>query len=152
FLMLKNRDSFPEISRRVGTRFSGNGDLLTILLNAKQRVNGKKVPRIFETGYGPVITSTIHVKDKLEGGQGRGFYIQDAGLPDFGNWIFESIDIGRILKRGGRFARRILKQVLGFITNSDISADISDLLGPAVASSSTLPLLAMGRDVPDGRM
>jgi cholesterol oxidase len=152
FLMLKNRDSFPEMSRRVGTRFSGNGDLLTILLNASQKVNGKKVPRIFETGYGPVITSSIHVKDKLEGGKGRGYYIQDAGFPDFGNWIFESIDIFRILARGGRFARRVLKQALGFITDSDIGAEVSDLLGPARVSSSTLPLLAMGRDVPDGRM
>ena len=152
FLMLKNRANFPRLSRRLGTRFSGNGDLLALMLNAKERVEGKKVPRIFETGYGPVITSTIHVKDRLEGGQGRGFYIQDAGFPDFGNWIYEMTDVMRLIKRGERFAKRILKQAMGFITDSDISAELADLLGPAERSSSTLPLLGMGRDVPDGRM
>jgi cholesterol oxidase len=152
FLMLKNRASFPDVSRRLGTRFSGNGDLLTIMLNAKQRVDGKRVPRVFETGYGPVITSTIHVKDRLEGGQGRGYYIQDAGFPDFGNWIYEMTDVMRLLQRGKRFTKRILLQAMGLITDSDISAELADLLGPAERSSSTLPLLAMGRDVPDGRM
>jgi cholesterol oxidase len=38
------------------------------------------------------------------------------------------------------------------ITDSDIGAEVSDFLGPARTSSSTLPLLAMGRDVPNGRM
>ena len=152
FLMLKNRDSFPGLSRRLGTRFSGNGDLLAILLNAKQRVNGKEVPRIFETGYGPVITSAIHVKDKLEGGQGRGFYIEDAGFPDFGNWIYEMYDAPRNIPRLIRFVLRLVSQAFGFITDSDLSAEVADLLGPARASSTTLPLLAMGRDVPDGKM
>jgi cholesterol oxidase len=152
FLMLKNRSNFPGLSKRLGTRFSGNGDILTILLNARTGPGYNRVPRIFETGYGPVITSTIKVKDRLEGGEGRGFYIQDAGFPDFGNWIYEMLDAAGVLKRGIRFAKRIVRQALGIITDSDLSAEMADVLGPAVRSSSTLPLLGMGRDVPDGRM
>ena len=152
FLMLKNRSRFPKLGKALGTRFSGNGDILTILLNARTGPGYNRVPRIFETGYGPVITSTIKVKDKLEGGEGRGFYIQDAGFPDFGNWIFEILDSAGLLTRGARFAKRVVRQALGIITDSDLSAEVADVLGPAVTSSSTLPLLGMGRDVPDGRM
>jgi cholesterol oxidase len=62
------------------------------------------------------------------------------------------IGVGGVLRRGARFVKRLAKQAVGIITDSDISAEVADFLGPARASSSTLPLLGMGRDVPDGRM
>ena len=37
FLLLRNRASFPGLSTALGTRFSGNGDLLTFLLHARDR-------------------------------------------------------------------------------------------------------------------
>lgn len=35
FLLLKSREAFPGLSDALGTRFSGNGDLLTFLMRAR---------------------------------------------------------------------------------------------------------------------
>ena len=86
-LLLRNRSAFPRISRKLGTRFCGNGDLLTLALNCAEVVDGVRVPRIVDPGYGPVITSTARVPDALDGGEGRGFYLQDAGYPQHLAWI-----------------------------------------------------------------
>ena len=40
-LLLRNRSAFPRMSRKVGTRFCGNGDLLTIALNCAEEVDGR---------------------------------------------------------------------------------------------------------------
>ena len=86
-LLLRNRSAFPRISRKLGTRFCGNGDLLTLALNCAEEVDGVRVPRIVDPGYGPVITSTARVPDALDGVEGRGFYLQDAGYPQHLAWI-----------------------------------------------------------------
>ena len=62
-LLLRNRSAFPRISRKLGTRFCGNGDLLTFAQNTHETVNGVRRGRAIEPGYGPVITSTIRVPD-----------------------------------------------------------------------------------------
>jgi len=36
--------------------------------------------------------------------------------------------------------------------NSELSAQIADLIGPGEGSIGSMPLLAMGRDIPDGKM
>ena len=89
YLLLKNRASFPGLSERLGTRFCGNGDLLTFAQKTHETVNGVRRGRAIEPGYGPVITSTIRVPDKLEGGPGRAYYLQDGGYPDTINWMME---------------------------------------------------------------
>ena len=86
-LLLRNRAAFPRLSRRLGTRFCGNGDLLTLAINTREMVDGKPTPRIVDPGYGPVITSTARMPDALDGGEGRGFYLQDAGYPQQLAWI-----------------------------------------------------------------
>src|SRR5919204_142810 len=67
-LLLRNRAAFPRMSRRLGTRFCGNGDLLTLAINCREMVDGKPTPRIVDPGYGPVITSTARMPDALAGG------------------------------------------------------------------------------------
>ena len=79
FLLLKNRSAFPRISRRLGTRFGGNGDLLTFAVRTSEEVGGERVPRVIDPGYGPVITSAIRVGDELDGEEGRGFYLEGGG-------------------------------------------------------------------------
>ena len=86
-LLLRNRSAFPRISRKLGTRFCGNGDLLTLAINCAEQVDGRRVPRIVDPGYGPVITSTARMPDALDGHEGRGFYLQDAGYPQHLAWI-----------------------------------------------------------------
>jgi cholesterol oxidase len=152
YLLLKNRANFPGLSDRLGTRFCGNGDLLTFAKRTHENVNGKRRARVIEPGYGPVITSTIRVKDKLEGGRGRAFYIQDGGYPEIVNWIAEAGDQPAGFVRAIRLVWRLLKLWLRRGGSSDIGADIARFIGPAPVSSTTLPLFAMGRDIPDGTM
>ena len=107
---------------------------------------------MIEPGYGPVIASTIRVKDALEGGPGRAYYIQDGGYPETINWIIEAGDQPAALVRAARFAWRLVKLYLKRAGSSDVGADLSRLIGSAPVSSTTLPLFAMGRDIPDGTM
>jgi cholesterol oxidase len=152
FLLLKNRANFPGLSERLGTRFCGNGDLLTFVMRAHETVDGKRRGRQMEPGFGPVITSTIRVKDALEGGPGRAYYVQDGGYPETINWMIEAGDQPAALVRAVRFAWRLLKLYLRRGGSSDVGADLARLIGPTPTSSTTLPLFAMGRDIPDGNM
>jgi cholesterol oxidase len=115
-------------------------------------VGGERRGRLIEPGYGPVITSTIRVKDALEGGPGRAYYVQDGGYPDTINWIMEAGDQPAALVRAVRFAKRLVRLWLRLGGSSDIGADLARLIGRTPVSSTTLPLFSMGRDIPDGTM
>jgi len=56
YLLLRNRSVFPLISAALGTRFSGNGDLLSVVADAHRRVGGRSLPRHLDPSVGPVIT------------------------------------------------------------------------------------------------
>ena len=149
YLLLRNRDAFPGLSRRLGTRFGGNGDLLTFALKARHPDGS---PRIVDPGYGPVITSAIRMPDELDGGEGRGFYVQDAGYPEFLSWVIHATQGPGALWRWRRVAARILFSLLRRQPEVDLSAEVSSLLSDTGFSAGSLPLLGMGRDIPDGRM
>jgi cholesterol oxidase len=154
YLLLRNRAAFPRLGAALGTRFSGNGDLLTFLHHGRERVEGTGVPRPFNPEFGPVITSAIRVPDTLDGGGdvGRGFYIEDGGLPQFLDWVAQSAGAPFVAARLAAFlARRAWAHARGK-PRSNISADISALVGGGTLSATMLPLLSMGRDVPDGTM
>jgi cholesterol oxidase len=154
YLLLKNRSAFPHIGDKLGTRFGGNGDLLALALKAKDTQNGQQVTRILDPSYGPVITSSVRVPGQEDGGEGRGFYIQDAGYPDFINWMAEIFQtIPTLWGLRIYLTRLICAWVNGTgPQDSDLSSEISRLLGTNAVSSGSLPLLGMGRDIPDGRM
>jgi cholesterol oxidase len=147
YLLLRDREHFPALSHTIGTRFSGNGDLLTFLLRAKDRAR----VRPLDASRGPVITSSIRLPDELDGsGAGRGAYIQDGGYPAFVNWMVEEADFAHEIARMVRLA---LERFRGFISHAPetrTSKELSDLIGDGALSVSSLPLLGMGRDVPDG--
>ena len=151
-LLLRNRSAFPRISRKLGTRFCGNGDLLTLALNCDEEVDGKRVPRIVDPGYGPVITSTARVPDALDGGEGRGFYLQDAGYPQHLAWILHVLAAPQTLWHWRDHGWYLVKNWLRGSPDTDVTGHIADLLESAELSAGGLPLLGMGRDVPDGRM
>ena len=148
YLVLKNqkRGLFPHISKKLGTRFCGNGDLINFALKSQ---------RIIDGSYGPVITSTIRMPDQLDGGEGRGFYLQDAGYPDFVNWMLEMTQAPGNIKGQLLFIVRWLWASIRKtgLVDSNLSEEISELLfGKTEISSTLLPLLGMGRDLPDGIM
>ncbi|MCW3037221.1 MAG: hypothetical protein JWM17_2533 [Actinobacteria bacterium] len=151
YLMLKNRSMFPRMSSMLGSRFSGNGDFLGFVLKAIRKENGIDAPRILDPSYGPVITSFARSPDFVDGGDGRGFYIEDAGYPQFVNWLVEQGLPGQAL-RVGRF---LLRRAWGYLTQeakSEIGSSLGGALGRNLFTATTMPLLGMGRDVPDGTM
>ncbi|WP_163507051.1 GMC oxidoreductase [Fodinicola acaciae] len=144
YLLLRNRDSLPNLSSALGTRFCGNGDLLGLVLESPDTLNAST---------GPVITSTIRVPDTLDGGNGRGYYIQDGGFPGFVDWIAETGGVIGPSKRIAKFAmERLMHKLAGGPRQSQIGTQIAGLVGDGRFSSGALPLLGMGRDVPDGRL
>lgn len=151
FLLLKNRSGFPHLSDCLGTRFCGNGDLLGFFLGGRG-ADGK--PRLLDAGRGPVITSAVRGADELDGtgARGRGFYIEDAGHPEFVNWLVEATQAQHVVRRFGRFLLRRLTSRFTGDPKSDITEEIQALLGDCALSSSSVAVLGMGRDVPDGRM
>jgi cholesterol oxidase len=154
YLLLKNRDQFRNISSKLGTRFGGNGDLITFALRATETRDGKKQPRILDGSHGPVITSTIRMPDALDGGEGRGFYLQDAGYPGFVDWIMEMFEAPSLFWQQRLFLTRLFcsfVQGTGPVS-SNLSNEVALLFGDTSLSSGMLPLLGMGRDIPDGNM
>ena len=45
-----------------------------------------------------------------------------------------------------------VRYALGLSQDADLGAEIAHLIGEAIASETSMPLLAMGRDYPDGRL
>ncbi len=152
FLLLKNRSAFPRISRRLGTRFGGNGDLLTFASRCSEEVGGQRVPRVIDPGYGPVITSAIRIGDELDGEEGRGFYLEDAGFPEHVTWLLQLSDTPGALWKWRVVGERLLQSWLGGAPETDLGAEVSELLGKTDLSAGVLPMLGMGRDIPDGNM
>ncbi len=155
YLLLRNRADghLPGLGGdALGTRFCGNGDLLTMLLRSRTR-SGMGATRTIDASRGPVITSYIRVPDEVDpGGSGPGYYIQDAGYPVFVDWLAEGMQLPSLARRALRFA---LQRVWAHITGnpqSDLSGELALLQGSSTLSSASLPLLGMGRDVPDGVM
>ncbi len=153
YLLLRNRANFPHLSPALGTRFCGNGDFLGFLLNSHSGPADHPARRILDGSRGPVITSFARLPDELDpGGQGQGAYIEDAGWPNIVDWLVETTNVPSGARRALRFA---LRRIWAGITRSpvsELSAHVGDLIGDASLSSGSLPLLGMGRDVPDGVM
>jgi cholesterol oxidase len=152
FLLLKNHAAFSHLSPQLGTRFSGNGDFLGLAIDSRTTRDGRPVPRNVDPGYGPAITAAIRVKDALDGGPGRGHYVEDAAYPQLVNWMIEMANLPGTFSRLAHFIRRRIERMLGGPFKSDLSGEIAGLLGPCVLSSSSMPLLGMGRDIPGGQM
>jgi cholesterol oxidase len=151
YLLLKNRSAFPALGDALGTRFCGNGDLLTFAARCRDWHRGRRRPRRIDPGYGPVITAAARVADTLDGGTGRGFYIEDGGYPQFAAWALAGQPNPVLLRRAARFAVRAVWRRLTSDPRSDLSGEVARLL-PAPSAAAALPMLGMGRDVPDGVM
>ncbi|MDQ3698142.1 MAG: GMC family oxidoreductase [Gemmatimonadota bacterium] len=154
YLLLRNRENFPGLSARLGTRFCGNGDLLGFGIKCHETRDGRRAGRLLDPTFGPVITSAIRVGDAADGdgSEGRGFYIEDAGFPAFVSWLLESSDVPGLARRALRFAGTRLRMAFSKSYEADLSGEIAELFGGCNLSSDSLPLLGMGRDIPDGTM
>ena len=155
YLLMRNLASFPGLNRDIlGSRFSVNGDLLSFVINSKERRNGRMAPRRLDPSFGPVITSAIRVGDSIDGNgaQGRGFYIEDAGIPYLFSWIAELSGLPGTVVRSLKFLKMRVKYRTGLNNDANLSAEFANLLGPATTTMTTLALIAMGRDFANGRL
>ena len=113
---------------------------------------GPQPHRPLDASHGPVITSAIRLSDEHDdpAGTGRGAYLEDGGYPAFVDWLVEAADVPGDTRRLAQF---VLQRFHAMVTRSpdpSLSREISDLCGTNSLSVSSLPLLGMGRDVPDG--
>jgi cholesterol oxidase len=154
FLLFKSRDAFPNLSKKLGARFSVNGDLLSFIVKAKKKNNGDEVARLLEPSFGPAITSAIRLGDALDGQgvKGRGFYVEDGGNPYFLSWAAELTGFVNILRRLALFGKRFVKYRLGFSRHAPLDDEIAQLIGDCDSSKSSMPILTMGRDFANGTM
>jgi cholesterol oxidase len=143
FLLLRNRERLGNLGDRLGTRFCGNGDLLTFALGAREAT---------EPASGPVITTAIRYADELDGGEGRGFYLEEGGAPEFANWLVQASQAPGAARRMLSVLWRVVRQRVLGNPESNLSAEVAGILGDGELASHYLPFLAMGRDVPDGTM
>ncbi|WP_026414598.1 GMC oxidoreductase [Actinomadura oligospora] len=149
-ILLRSRAALPGLSGALGSRFSGNGDLLTFLLKAKDR---NRV-RPLDAARGPVITSAIRLPDDVDGvpGAGRGAYIQDGGYPGFVDWAVQGLDVPGQIERIVKFLAERFLDFFKDVPDTHLSDELSRLVGDGSLTVSSLPLLGMGRDIPDGRL
>ena len=137
----------------LGRGFSANGDLLTAALSARRtgRRGRRGAPVPVDASHGPVITSTLRAPDERDGaGSGtRGFYLQDAGYPATLSWLLQFTVFPGVLRHVAAFVVQRLRSRLGS-RRSILAPSLEALLGGDGLSEGTLPLLAMGLDVPDG--
>lgn len=146
FLLLRNRENFPNLSKCLGSRYSTNGDLLSFAVCCSGGKGG--IPKRIEASRGPVITSSISAPVGKHGG----FFLQDAGYPMFLDWMAEMADAPGWLRRVFKFAWHRIVEWLGGEPNSEVDKQVSALLGTGGLSSSSMPILGMGRDTADGTM
>ncbi len=106
-----------------------------------------------DPSIGPVITSAIRVADQLDGTgvHGRGFYVEDGGNPSFLDYLEGMSSAPTIGYRAATFLlRRVWAHASGK-PRSNYSAQVSAVFG-GNQSPPALPLLTMGRDIPNGAM
>jgi cholesterol oxidase len=148
YLLLRNAAALGGLPPALGSRFSGNGDLLSFIANA-QHPDGRPWP--LESPIGPAITSTIRVPDENDpGGTGPGYYIQEGGYPAWASWLQEGLDIPGELRRVAHFLLRRVWSQISHDPQSEIGSQIADVLDDADQAATLLPMLGMGRDTPDG--
>lgn len=176
FLMLRNQKQFPELSKQLGSRFSGNGDLLGFAVRRRTGWHDQHGLPSVDPSYGPVITSCAGfpkgIPSAAGGRSGRGFFIEDAGFPHALNWALR-LTPGNLIKAGvahsPELARSMLNSILRTIakyTPAPVRRPIEQLIerdspdiGLSVANimrllsqEEMIPLLGMGQDTPDGRI
>ena len=150
YLLLRNRENLPAISDRLGHRFSGNGDLLTFATNAREEDGS---PRLIDPSHGPVITAALRTPDSSDGADTHqdGFYLEDSGYPVALDWIVQLSDLRKDVPAITRFAANRLKAKFGQRGQSELGADLRNILTSSRLASGSMPLLGMGRDTAGGR-
>ena len=138
---------------RLGTRFSRQrrpAHLRGSCPRARRPARG----RLIDPARGPVITSAIRYPDELDGdGEGRGFYLEDAGYPEFVSWMLQAADAPGSLRRAADgLSGRSCASAWSVTPRATSAPRRPRSWATASSRGGVLPLLGMGRDMPDGQM
>jgi len=134
YLLLANRSAFPRISRRLGTRFSGNGDFIAF---------AKRIREPLDSTRGPVITSAARTPT---------YYMEDGGYGAFVAWVGEMLKMPRLAWSARSVGLKLLLRWLTGNQERNLSYELSQLLGDPRTIAGSLVILGMGREEPQGRL
>lgn len=148
-LLLNNQHWFPNISKTLGTKLSGNGDLLTVAIGCQETIEGKLQRRNIMPYLGPVITGAA--RNTSEDKQAR-FYIEDWSYTTIIIWLLETLNATGLKLRWIKMFTAYIKSLFGVHRNVDLSANVSEFLGVADGCVSSFPMVGMGVDQSDGVM
>ena len=138
-LLLHCRDThhtLPNLSNALGTRYSGNGDFLSFAFNTQ----GDYAPWV-----GPTITvGTVY--DRGAGADRQWFILEDGGYPKQIANLLQAVLNAHSVKAEGHIVGQELAQELRTLARQHVNAQ------PVAAAQRSAALLAMGRDLANGRM
>lgn len=141
-LLLKNRKRLPRLSPALGTRFSGNGDALSLAIDpSASDVAGARAE------FGPTMTSRIDL------GAQQQLMVADGGLPSNFGGLLAIVRGIRAITGLGRVALQA-KNVAAKVGFSDrpVTPRNMTLRKRMPPIGDTLVFLNIGRDAADGRM
>jgi len=133
--------TLPKISAALGTRFSGNGDMLF--------AGAIRTPEPIDPVVGPSITALVDCSTDE-----HTITVEDLGLPDPMLWFVEGAlppGLGRFLETL-RLLGRYLANSLGLSPRSSRASDELAKLLRGGRTVHMLPFLGMGTDAADGRL
>ena len=143
-LRMKHSGQLPHLSPALGTKWSGNGDLLGLCLGSSEPVY---------PSTGPVITGAIRFfHARYPDGMPHGLYIEDAGLPGMLAWYLTAkTPAWWSVIDGLRGAWRYAQGLIWGRTHVNIGSAVSPILfQESDLISRALPFLGMGRDRSSG--
>jgi cholesterol oxidase len=143
-LRMKHSGVLPHLSAALGTKWSGNGDLLGFCVKSSEAIY---------PSTGPVITGAIRFfHGRYPDGAPHGLYIEDAGLPNILVWYFTAVTPARhSLIEGLKGVWRYLRH--GGLGGGEVNigTDISPVFfHESELVSRTMVFLGMGRDRSSG--
>ncbi|WP_045877953.1 GMC oxidoreductase [Pseudofrankia sp. DC12] len=165
YLLLRARPSLPAVSPLLGQEFTGDGDVLGLVVGARR--DGEPA---WPAGGAPTITGTVQLPRTPQGGD-PGFVLHDAGVPAFLSWLLAARElavagsgglgvpglpaglglpgVGRSL-RLARDAREWVAARLFGGAGGDLRGRLARLADAGAGPEPLLALLAVGRAGTDG--
>ncbi|MDG0816196.1 GMC oxidoreductase [Bdellovibrio svalbardensis] len=148
-LKMKKKGHLPKLNNWLGKKWCGNGDLLGMIIDTKEKLDPSK---------GPVITSAIQYSfQNYPDGFPHGMYLEDAGFPIGLAWYLSGKvpqieGIMGAIKLVVRNLKNYFFKVLGIRTQEEINVgdEFAAALDKAEFARKALILLGMGRDRSDG--
>jgi cholesterol oxidase len=145
-LLMRCRDLYqtlPRLGDRLGTRFSGNGDFLSFVMEGSEPA---------DPNYGPVITQRIDFNLFKDFNKDHAFIMEDASYPVFASWFVEGVrpplsKLGAV----GELVSEAWHRFRDGDSAGSVGWALSDLLSGDI-SYDTSVLLCMGLDHSNGTM